>query len=293
MNPWPDIERAIREETGASFSVEGRAAAGGGCINECHVVRGGGSVYFVKLNAADKSDMFAAEAAGLVEIARTKTVRVPNPVCHGTSSGAAWIVLEHLELAPANGQAMRALGAGLAKMHRVTRERYGWDRANTIGSAPQPNAPTDDWIRFWRDQRLGFQLKLARSRDNADRLIENGERLMEKLPVFFADYRAAPSLLHGDLWSGNAAMTARGEPVIYDPAVYFGDREADLAMTELFGGFASAFYDAYRSEFPLDAGYSTRRTLYNLYHVLNHWNLFGGGYGARAGHMIEELLARA
>ncbi|HKU69691.1 MAG TPA: fructosamine kinase family protein, partial [Burkholderiales bacterium] len=152
------------------------------------------------------------------------------------------------------------------------------------------------WIAFWREHRLGHQLKLAetlaKTEGNA-RLLDKGARLMEKLPAFFAGYRPVPSLLHGDLWAGNAAMMANGEAVIYDPAVYFGDREADVAMTELFGGFTSSFYSAYRSAFPLDGGYSTRRTLYNLYHVLNHWNLFGGGYGTQAGRMIDELLALA
>jgi fructosamine-3-kinase len=272
--------------------IESRAEAGGGCINECFVIRGGGRAFFVKLNTADKADMFTAEAAGLNEIARTKAVRVPRPVCHGSSPAAAWIVLEHLELAPAHDRAMRALGANLARLHRNLRDRYGWDHDNTIGSTPQPNSPADDWIDFWRERRLGFQLKLAESRRHAGPVIENGRRLIEKLPAFFAGYRPTPSLLHGDLWAGNAAMTDGGEPVIYDPAVYFGDREADLAMTELFGGFTAAFYDAYRSEYPLDAGYSARRTLYNLYHVLNHWNLFGGGYGAQAGRMIGELLAQ-
>ncbi len=116
---------------------------------------------------------------------------------------------------------------------------------------------------------------------------------MEKLPVFFKGYRPPPSLLHGDLWSGNAAMISGGEPVIYDPALYYGDRESDLAMTELFGGFPPSFYDAYRAEYPLDPGYETRKPLYNLYHVLNHLNLFGGGYGAQAERMIEQLLAHA
>jgi protein-ribulosamine 3-kinase len=293
MNPWPDIERAICEATGAPFLIESRAGVAGGCINDGHVVRGGGRTYFVKLNAADRAPMFAAEAAGLEELRGANAVRVPRPVCHGAGAAASWIVLEHLELAPADGQAMRVLGLDLARLHRASSPRYGWKCDNTIGSTPQPNSTAEDWVEFWRERRLGFQLKLAESRGHAGPVIENGRRLIEKLPAFFAGYRPAPSLLHGDLWAGNAAMTTGGEPVIYDPAVYFGDREADLAMTELFGGFTAAFYDAYRSDYPLDAGYSARRTLYNLYHVLNHWNLFGGGYGAQAGRMIGELLAQA
>ena len=236
--------------------------------------------------------MFAAEAAGLEEIGRTQTVRVPGVICHGASPDASWIALELLELRSTSGEAMRALGRNLARLHRVTAPRYGWHRDNTIGSTPQPNAHMNDWAEFWGQRRLCFQLKLAESAGRGGRVIERGSRLIEKLPAFFAGYRPAPSLLHGDLWSGNAAMTSVGEPVIYDPATYYGDREADLAMTELFGGFTPSFYDAYRSEYPLEAGYSARKPLYNLYHVLNHWNLFGGGYGAQAQRMIEELLAR-
>ena len=291
MDPWPDIERAIRETAVASFSIETRAGIGGGCINECHVIRGGKRAYFVKLNTPGRAEMFAAEAAGLAELGRTKTVRVPQPVCHGANREASWLVLEHLQLEPADGKGMRALGVNLAHLHRATRSRYGWNRDNTIGATPQVNTPADDWIAFWRERRLGFQLELAASRGHAGSLIENGRRLKQKLPAFFAGYSPAPSLLHGDLWSGNAAMTEGGEPVIYDPAAYYGDREADLAMTELFGGFPPSFQDAYRAEYPLDAGYETRKHLYNLYHVLNHLNLFGGGYGAQAGRMIERLLA--
>lgn len=291
MSPWQDIERSIREASGAPFTIESRAGAGGGCINECHVVRGQGRAFFVKLNAPDKAEMFSAEAAGLEEIGRTKTVRVPRPVCHGACPAASWIVLEHLELRPADDRSMRALGRNLARLHRVTCGRYGWHRDNTIGSTPQTNTPADDWIAFWRDRRVRFQLGLAASKGHGGRLIANGERLMEKLPAFFAGYHPDPSLLHGDLWSGNVAMDAGGEPVIFDPAVYYGDREADLAMTELFGGFPRGFYDAYRAEYPLDAGYETRKQLYNLYHVLNHLNLFGGGYRAQAERIIERLLA--
>jgi fructosamine-3-kinase len=290
-DPWPDIERAIQAATGKPFPVESREAAGGG-INECHVVHGGGRAFFVKLNRPERAEMFSAEADGLDEIARARTVRVPAHVCHGSGPAASWIVLEYLELRSADSQGMRALGSNLARLHRVTAARHGWRRDNTIGTTPQVNTPADDWIAFWREQRMGFQLRLAASNGHGGRLIRDGERLMEKLPVFFAGYVPPPSLLHGDLWSGNAAMTAGGEPVIYDPAVYYGDREADLAMTELFGGFPQAFYDAYRADYPLDAGYATRKHLYNLYHVLNHLNLFGGSYGAQAERMAGALLAQ-
>jgi fructosamine-3-kinase len=293
MGPWQDIELAIREAIGAPFAIEARTAVGGGGINECRIVRGQGRAFFVKLNTPDRAEMFSAEAAGLDEIARTKTVRVPRPVCHGKCPAASWLVLEHLELEPAHGEAMRALGRNLGRLHHITAQSYGWHRDNTIGATPQINARSGDWIVFWRERRLGFQLELAASNGHGGRWHENGRRLLEKLPAFFAGHRPVPSLLHGDLWGGNAAMAADGEPVIYDPAVYYGDREADLAMTELFGGFPAAFYEAYRVEFPFDAGYQTRKHLYNLYHVLNHLNLFGGGYRAQAERLIEQLLANA
>jgi fructosamine-3-kinase len=141
---------------------------------------------------------------------------------------------------------------------------------------------------FWRDQRLGYQLKLA-ARSGRD-FLKKGERLLADLGAFFQNYRPAPSLLHGDLWSGNVGV-ARQQPVVFDPAVYYGDRETDVAMTELFGGFSGRFYQAYRETWPLDDGYPVRKTLYNLYHVLNHFNLFGGGYGSQAEHMMDSLLS--
>ena len=292
MNPWPDIERSIGEALATPFSIESRAPVGGGCINECFLVRGSRRAFFVKLNTPERAPMFAAEAAGLEEIGRTSTIRVPRPLCHGTSAAASWIVLEHFELGSADSKAMCVLGTNLARLHRVTAPRYGWTRDNTIGSTPQPNDWSEDWIAFWRERRLGHQLRIAVASGQGGRLLDDGERLMEKLPAFFAGYVPEPSLLHGDLWSGNAAMTGSGEPVVFDPATYYGDRETDLAMTELFGGFPRSFYDAYRAEHPLDPGYDARKTLYNLYHVLNHFNLFGGGYGAQAGRMIGQLLAQ-
>lgn len=288
MDPWRDVERSIGEASGAPFAAESRSHVSGGCINECFVVRGTGRAYFVKLNAASRADMFSAEAAGLAEIARTRTVRVPEPVCHGAAAAACWLVLEHLELRPGTEGSMRELGRRLAAMHRVTAREHGWSRDNTIGATPQVNAPAGGWPEFWRERRLRFQIQRAAA--NGHRLAD-GDRLLEKLPAFFSGHDPVPSLLHGDLWSGNAAATAGGEPLIFDPAVYYGDREADLAMTELFGGFPPVFYETYRAEYPLAAGYATRKHLYNLYHVLNHLNLFGGGYRAQAERMIGQLLA--
>ncbi len=189
-----------------------------------------------------------------------------------------------------NGGA-EAFGAGLAAMHRCTSEKFGWKRDNTIGATPQINKYTSGWVQFWREHRLGYQLQLARVNGHTGKLQVLGEKLMAKLDSFFPGPDPAASLLHGDLWSGNYSFDSAGQPVLFDPAVYYGDRETDIAMTELFGGFPAVFYAAYRESYPLDPGYDIRKTLYNLYHILNHLNLFGGGYRHQAEQMMGRLLA--
>lgn len=288
MNIWQHIGDRIRSTTGVA--VRGaHASVGGGCINEAARVRGEGRDFFVKLNAAAKADMFAAEAEGLRALAGTRTVRVPEPVCWGVAGDAAYLVLEYLVLG--SGGSGAVLGEQLAAMHRVVHPEFGWYRDNTIGSTPQINTPAADWIDFWRERRLGYQLRLAAGNGWGGELQQLGERLLPRLAGLFDGYCPLPSLLHGDLWGGNHGYLADGRPVIFDPAVYFGDREADLAMTELFGGFGGEFQAAYREAWPLEAGYATRKTLYNLYHVLNHLNLFGGGYHGQAVGMMRRLLA--
>lgn len=266
-----------------------RRAVGGGDINEAEVRIGrDGRRYFIKLNRADRLPMFEAEAAGLAEILAAGAIRAPQPVCSGVEGERAFLALEYLELG-GRGDPVD-LGRRLAAMHRCAQARFGWRRDNTLGATPQPNAWLDDWIVFLRERRLGFQLDLARRHGAPARLIDLGERLLTRLNAFFPGYAPGPSLLHGDLWGGNYGFSD-GEPVLFDPAVYYGDREADLAMTELFGGFPAAFYAAYRDTWPLDPGYAMRRTLYNLYHILNHYNLFGGGYAGQAERMLGHLLA--
>src|SRR5688572_583317 len=219
-----------------------------------------------------------AEADGLARLAHAGAIRVPRILGNASSSEEAWLELEWFDLRVADAGSDARMGAALARLHAVAGSRYGLDRDNAIGRAPQPNAPADDWGDFWRDRRLGFQLDRAAEGGHGGRLQDRGRRLIERIPAFFAGYRPLPSLLHGDLWAGNRAMLADGTPVIFDPAVYYGDREADVAMTRLFGGFGARFYEAYSAEWPLDAGAGMREDLYNLYHVLNHLNLFGGGY---------------
>jgi fructosamine-3-kinase len=232
-----------------------------------------------------------AEADGLARLAATGAIRVPGMLGCGESGGTAWIELEWLDLCPSNAAADAGLGRALAKLHGVTRAEFGLDRDNALGGSPQPNAPSADWVGFWRSRRLGFQLDLAARNGHAGRLQDRGRRLLDGLGALFDGYRPQASLLHGDLWAGNHGMLADGTPVVFDPAVYYGDREADLAMTRLFGGFGPDFYAAYEAEWPLDPGAAVRRDLYNLYHVLNHLNLFGAGYRAQAEATIDRLLA--
>ena len=289
MPDWNDIAEHIARATGGPFKPTERSSVVGGSINDAYVIGDDEQSYFVKLNTANRVDMFEAEAEGLREMAQTNSVRVPVPVCFGTSGSNSFIAMEYLELG--HGDSSAALGQHLTEMHRATRDRFGWHRDNTIGSTAQINTWTEDWIEFYGTHRLGYQLGLPGAQSYGKRLLDTGEELIANLSVFFSDFQPAPSLLHGDLWGGNYSTAADGAPVIYDPALYYGDREADIAMTELFGGFGSRFYDSYNAAWQLDPGYRVRKTLYNLYHILNHLNLFGGGYGAQARSMMDQLQA--
>lgn len=290
MTNWDGIASEIARATGNPTIIIHATPISGGDINQAYCLEArDGTRYFVKINDAGKLPMFAAEHAGLEALAATGTVRVPRPIVHGSAGQHAFLVLEHLNLGR-HGNA-RQMGEQLAALHRATSTYYGFTIDNTIGATPQPNIQTAGWIEFWREHRLRFQLQLAIHNGHRGNLQALGEQLMDALPGFFSGYNPPPSLLHGDLWGGNHAYLHDGTPVIFDPAPYYGDRETDLAMTELFGGFDNEFYAAYRAAWPLDPGYATRKTLYNLYHILNHANLFGGGYPRQAEGMMQRLLA--
>ena len=281
------LQTSVSDVAG-SFRIERTTPVAGGCIHRCFILEGGGRRYFAKTNARSELDNFAAEADGLAALSAAGA-RVPTPVCQGQAGEQAFLVLEHLELRR-NGD-YAALGRSLAKVHSFHGESFGWRRDNYIGRTPQLNRCSTSWSDFWREARLGPQLDLVKKNGLGKSLLEKGERLAEAVPGLLSEHAPAASLLHGDLWSGNAGFLADGTPVLFDPAVYRGDREADLAMTELFGGFPQAFYSSYAEVAPPAQGYAVRKTLYNLYHVLNHANLFGGGYAAQAERMIERLLA--
>jgi fructosamine-3-kinase len=289
MSLTASLAAKIGRALGRPIRVDAAREAGGGCIHRALVLEGGGERWFVKLNAADALPMFEAESDGLAALRGTDAFRVPRPLCSGVIGGQAYLVLECLDLRPvAERPDAVAFGRALAALHRTTGAHYGWHRDNFIGAAPQINTESDSWPRFFAASRLLPQLERAAPHGPA--LRKKGESLAERLPAFFLDCRPQPSLLHGDLWHGNAAMCGNA-PAVFDPAVYYGDRETDLAMTELFGGFPETFYAAYREAWPPAEGYESRKTLYNLYHVLNHLNLFGAGYLRQAERMIDRLLA--
>lgn len=289
MSLWDSIAEQISAASGERFAPAEQQSVGGGCINSAWRIGEGRRRYFVKLNTPGGLEMFEAEADGLRELAAAGAIRVPQPLVTGVADGQAYIVMQALSLG-GSGSAAR-LGHELAALHRTTRSRFGWFRDNTIGSTPQYNSEQSDWVSFWREQRLGPQLQMAARRGAGGRLQQQGERLLAELSAFFGSYSPVASLLHGDLWSGNYAYCDDGTPVLFDPAVYYGDREADIAMTELFGGFGSDFYAAYNEAWRLDEGYAVRKSLYNLYHILNHYNLFGGGYADQAEAITGRLLA--
>ncbi|EKV01844.1 fructosamine-3-kinase [Leptolyngbya sp. PCC 7375] len=286
---WSEIAAQISRVTGQSFRVERTRSVGGGCINQAYGLSDGQTTFFVKLNQASKLAMFEAELDGLKEMYNSQTIRVPQPVCCGLAGANSYIAMEWLDLG-SRGAAWATMGQHLAAMHRISSDLgFGWHRINTIGETHQPNDWQESWLVFWRDQRLGYQFRLAQRRGGA---FPQQDALLAALPELLAGHDPMPSLVHGDLWSGNAAITTAGEPVIFDPATYYGDREVDLAMTELFGSFPRDFYDAYEAVYPLSDGYPTRKILYNLYHILNHFNLFGGGYASQANRMIQQLLVK-
>lgn len=281
MMPVEVIRDMIEDATGARPDSQ-PVPVGGGCINDTHRL----GDFFVKSGDASRLPMFESERRGLEAIAATNTIRVPAPICCASNGRHAFLALEFLPLNRGDTPSQEELGRSLAAMHRTTQDRFGWHSDNFIGTTPQPNPPSDAWITFLRDQRLGHMLTLATS---AGHRFRNADRLLDHLDAFFSGSDPAPSLLHGDLWGGNAAALPDGTPVIFDPAVYFGDREADLAMTALFGGFSGAFYHAYNEAWPPAPGHHRRQALYNLYHILNHAVLFGGSYAHQAQSMIDGL----
>lgn len=299
------VVQAIRDLSGSGVHLTGATAVGGGCINNgVRIETSQGERYFLKWNASAPAGMFEAEADGLNALrAAADRVeeeirpKVPRPLATRPSgSGPDWLLMEWLEPASGAVDDQARLGRGLARIHgleeetdREGRPTFGWSTDNWIGSLPQDNQPSHSWADFWRDRRIAPQLTLAREGGHLRNALMDD--LLAAIPAALAGV-GTPSLLHGDLWSGNSYATAAGVPALVDPAVYRGHGEVDLAMSELFGGFTSSFYEAYEEVRPISAGYrSHRRALYQLYYLLVHVNLFGRSYVAGCRRVAEEVLS--
>ncbi len=262
-------------------SVKSSQACSGGCIHRAEIVElDDGRRYFVK-SSRDARNMFRTEAQGLSELAASGCMRVPDVVAQGTlSAGEDCLILEAINSGPRPHDFFETLGSCLARLHDTNRRDYcGWTTDNYLGSNLQRNTPNDSWLEFFAEQRLRAQLRMARNQGlGSPELFQLTERVISRLDQWIDDDGEHVSLLHGDLWSGNLLCDTQGQPVIFDPAVYYGHRETDLAMPLLFGGFSDAFVASYDEVLPLPSGWRQRVELYQLYHLLNHLNLFGSGY---------------
>lgn len=262
----------------------------GGDIAEASLLRAADSFVFLKTLPLEQSGLLSAEADGLEALSETGAVRVPRVIRRGMQGDFAWLALEYLELDQRNPRADARLGHQLAEMHRSTGEHFGWHRNNYIGRTPQTNTFGEVWSAFFATHRLGAQFDRLR-RNLPDQGWNDLKReVIAAWQTVSAMHEPTPSLIHGDLWRGNAAALADDEPVIFDPAVHYADRECDLAMAHLFGGFDEAFFSAYNDAWPLPEGFEIRRLYYKLYHMLNHANLFGGPYIEASEQLCRRIL---
>ena len=265
--------------------------ATGGDINKSYYFQTPDNNYFLKTNKAEHFHMFAAEFDALEEIRKQRCIRTPKPLLHGNTRHFSYLVIEHITLETLVDY--RKFGFQLASMHRIKKDYFGWHQDNTIGTTLQRNTREDDWATFWRKHRLEAQIELAIKDHRDNLLIDQLLELAGICDTFFVNRNVEKSLLHGDLWSGNYAADDHNEPVIYDPASYYGDHETDLAMLELFGQPPPEFYESYQDVLKIDQDFQTRKVLYNLYHMLNHLHLFGDQYLSTVKHMTSSLLAES
>ena len=282
------IETAITSATGRPVAIVNQVAATGGCINAATIVTTcEGVKYLVKSNPNAPPTVFQAEKLGLQAMRNTMTIRVPELIAIGPldsvdnqlPSNPSFLVLEYVQPGRPQADFSQRLARDLAEMHRSGRsDHFGFSHDNFIGATPQPNRQSSNWIEFWIENRIGFQLKLIREKGIADELSRLEPRFRDRLPKILDSPDEPPALIHGDLWSGNYLVSGDGSPVLIDPAVYYAQREAEFGMTTLFGGFDRRFYDAYQECWPLSEGWEERVEIYRLYHLLNHLNLFGRSY---------------
>ncbi|MBW6497828.1 MAG: fructosamine kinase family protein [Bacteroidales bacterium] len=273
-----EIETVLRENTFLHHTITKFTPVGGGCINDAHVVTTDRGSFFVKYNHARRyPGMFEAEARGLEVLKNAAELSVPEVVGTGQADDRAFLILDYIDSRPQEKNFWENFGRGLARLHKHSNQHFGLEHSNYIGSLPQRNAFRESWTEFFVNERIRPQLHFSRESGKTDKDLEKKfERLFARLGEFFP--AEPPALLHGDLWSGNYMTGSHGEAVIIDPAVYFGHRYMDLGMSKLFGGFAPEFYRAYHDEYPLDPNWQQGIEIANLYPLMVHVNLFGGGY---------------
>lgn len=288
MNLFPAIKQAIEAALGTS--VEKVSSLSGGDINIARLIETPKGSFFVKINDSPQSaKMLETEASGLRLLGKSGVIGIPKVIAQGTTSGTAWLVLEYIAPGAPSKVFWEDFGRSLAALHQQTSDHFGLDHDNFIGSLPQSNNSRSDTITFLIEERLRPQLKMAiQSGQLNSQDAQNFENLFKKLPQLVPD--ESPSLLHGDLWSGNYLCSSSGQPILIDPAVSFAHREMDLAMSRLFGGFSGRFYEAYAESFPIEPGLENRLGIYQLYYLLVHVNLFGRGYVGQVRTVLSKYL---
>lgn len=303
---WHSIEQAISAELDKPFTItEKQAISNGGSsaspfdslldtkdrpLNLSFKITDGKRSYFVKLNSKECLINFQAEAYSLKHLKSLNSIACPNVTAIGTSLDKSFLVLDYIDFSRAKPMLWHQLGQQLAQMHYDTRHgQFGWQHDNFIGSTIQPNHWSSNWTTFFANQRIAWQLQLLSERSIT---LGNIDHIAEVCHNVLLHHQASPCLVHGDLWQGNTGFTG-DQAMIFDPACYYGDREVDIAMTELFGHFPDDFYHGYQAEYPLDKGYEQRKLVYNFYHILNHANIFGGIYVEQARAALSRIMSLA
>lgn len=294
---WRDIQDKISDHLQRAIKIQRVIPVTGGDISKSFLLHCLTERFFVKVNKLELAALFTAEAHALAEISNNIPDACPNVICAGSNADNSYLVLQYLDLSTRSNAAEGVLGELIARLHNIENNtaphslQYGWMEDNFIGLTPQKNTWTASWCEFFIEQRLKPQTLLARQNGFDRQFRSISSELMSAVESLLKLYQPTPSLLHGDLWSGNAAIDNQGRGRIYDPATYYGDAECDIAMTELFGGFGSQFYEAYYQLRPQKSDYLQRKTIYNLYHMLNHLNLFGSGYLAQVQRYIKLIMS--